>query len=369
MITQHTRQTFLRSGPIPGFLAKTAVFIILLVIINRSTTAFLPAGWENDSYYKRRADFLKNYANTCNTLFFGSSRTFAHIDPMLYDSLNFQSGLHTNSFILASGSEFFNEMVWHIHNIFNNPSAPQKVEYLFIELDNLVTLTEVNLYTPRASYYITPKSTFTFVKRIWAERISVGDRITQTLYYLSSCLVNLTQSGYGRRKIECLIPAHPDDTPEIHEPVRGYVGLNTDLPQFRLTDLQKRHQDFMRDTTIIQRIFKSIEDADRVSSNRRILNPEVLRTCLDLITEFQARGIHVVYVLPIRSWMTSSLKSLYRALPDKHKIDMSKTASTIPQLRYAAYWFDGGHLNDKGSRLYTNAFAEEVAGTINFTRK
>lgn len=347
-------------GPIIRFFVKSLCFVTLLLIINRSTGLLLPTGWENTSYYMKRGDFLQNHATNCNTVFFGSSRTFSHINPILFDSLNTLNGLQTNSYMLGSSSVFFNESLEHLHGLFNTEaSSLKKIQYIFFELDDLITLSSINLHTPQASYYITPKSLFPLLRRLCQEELSPLKMITQISYYVSTCIVNTLQLGYGRDKMKHYLVMYERDKYFL-DTQSGHRGLSYDLAQYRSGEYNRRHQVLMHDTMAIQQIFEQIEDAEALGDNGAFCNPDILETCIDLITEFQERGIHLVFVLPLRNQMKGSLKRLYQSLPVDHKIDMSKIASGIPELRQVAYWFDTGHLNTMGVRLYTRAFTEEV---------
>ncbi len=342
------------------FLLKTLVFVIVLVTINRSLGLLFSKGWENPIYFKKREVFLNDYAAHCNTIFYGSSRTYSHIDPVMFDSLNALSALHTDSYMLGTSSVFFNELLYQIDALFKDSRAPKNLKYLFVELDDYLRLTERNLYTPRASYYITPHTIVRFLRTFYADEPNVKSILKQTTYYLSSMVVNFAQSGFGRSKLDQLINPLLEPQEDSWILRRGHFALSIDRPEHRQSGYIERYNALRADTTALQKALDLIKSLDSGINRQSSINPLVLNGYRNLISDFKSRGVHVVVVLPMRNGVDGKLKTLYDALPEGHKIDMSSVATQIPELHTMSQWFDIGHLNIHGVRFYTQSFAQEV---------
>lgn len=341
---------------------KTSVFFFILVAFNRIFWIWLPEGWENVGYYNKQRIFFEHYAHETNTLLFGSSRTFAQLDPLLFDSLNATHGLETRSYMLASSAVFYNEMFTHMEELFEDPRAPGNLKYLIVELSNIVTLYKNNLLTPRQSYYITPRSIPNLLQQLSAEDLKPLTKIVNAGYYLASLIADLSHLGYGNAKLQMLTHSEtPSDSVWIHG--KGHFSLSVRHPLHQRGVYRDRHNELMADTSVIADAFHRIDSINNTSSTQRF-NSLVYQKYLDLITRFEARGVHVVIMLPLNREIDGELMSLYNALPDDHKINLCTIASNIPQLRHVDHWFDTGHINADGVVLLTSAFSDAFIGRI-----
>lgn len=125
-------------------------------------------------------------------------------------------------------------------------------------------------------------------------------------------------------------------------------------------NLQLRRAVFLLDTQFIRHAFAYIDSMHQNPIQQGMYNPRVYNTYVEFITRMEKLGVHVICIVPMRRKITAELLSLYQALPEGHKIDMSAHPD-IDLLGTARYWFDGGHLNSDGAEIYTRLLAESFA--------
>ncbi len=338
------------------FVLKVLLFVFLVAGMNRATGLLMFNGWKNPNYYLKEDEFFKHYAADCNVLFFGSSRTFRQIDPVLFDSLNALDGQHTNSYMLASSASALNETLVHINEVLNAPRTPSHLKCLVVEVDDRVYVPKDNLYTPRASCFITWNTLTPFLTRVYAEDGPLWYKISQTGYYISSWLIDAAQLGYGSEKVRGSIEYDASHKSYEWMQRQGHTALNYDLPKYRSGSFYTRHQLLMQDTAFTQLNCMRIKNLEAGCPHPGNYNPAVLAAYTQLAAQLAKRGVETLFVLPLRGGLSPKLKCLFEALPES-KIDMASRAIKIPELHYTHYWFDRGHLNSDGVKLYTDAFA------------
>ena len=137
------------------FILNIILFLALAFGLNLLGYSFLPENWECPQFIKKKMEW-DSLRTTANTFFIGSSRTFRHIDPMVFDSINATHGIHTFSFNFGISSLYVNERDVILNKLFRDPHSTDHLDYLFIELDDNVRINDDILYTPRTTWYVTP---------------------------------------------------------------------------------------------------------------------------------------------------------------------------------------------------------------------
>jgi hypothetical protein len=341
------------------FVIKIFIYFSTLGVLTKATTLLLPEDWENMNYVQKESEFLHDQDVQYNTLFFGSSRTYRHVDPISFDSLNALDGFSTRSYMLASSSTFLNENLLHINSLLEKGVLENPVRFLFLELDCSVKMSEQYLHTPRTSYFVEWKSFGDFLQRIWSDPMSFRSKVRQTALYFSSAVAHMTEFGHGHEKLkELLGRSKPPE--ETHWYARkGFSALDYRLPTFSKGNFKERHELLLSDTTALQRIYASIENQRCKTYGTEQYNISILDIYIELESTLQSKGIQIIFILPLKSYINATDIALYNALPTEFKIDMSSITADIPELRYTSYWFDPGHLNNWGAQLYTRALSRE----------
>ena len=140
---------------------KKFYFKILIYVFLLSTTLYIikstvPFHWGNPELGHKIEYFLeKKYIKRisqqieieANVLFFGSSRTYRHIDPMLFDEV---TGL--NSFNLGGNATFYLETDYLIENILNNIKIRDTLR-IFQQEIYPIDITDKNFHSLRSKYF------------------------------------------------------------------------------------------------------------------------------------------------------------------------------------------------------------------------
>ncbi len=343
------------------FILKFVVYISLLAGANTYALILMPPGWQNPEYFQNLREFRKHYQSGTNTLFFGSSRTQRNVDPVLFDSLNAQHNLYTRSYVLASSAILLNEQFFLIDQFLEDEKSIDEVRYLFLELDDEIAILSDFRQTARGAYYINVSNIGGMIKQILTSNVSLTIKIAQCYYYLSEMLRYRMYIGLGRERLQRYFGKQRQRLATSAN--RGYRPLSTTFPEYqRAPLLREKHELLLRDTAYIGRQFK-IRETIFNEHRTNLHNPVVLLKYEQFIAEMKLRNVYVICVLPIKRIVTPELVSLYYALPENHKINLTGHPD-IEQLNYVKYWFDPGHLNIAGARVYTRLLADEFEALI-----
>jgi hypothetical protein len=339
-----------------SFVFKVSIYFITVAALCRITGALLADGWEDHEYYTKEGYFLANEVASCNTLFFGSSRTFSQVDPIIFDSVTGVDGVYTHSFVLAESSTFVNESLYQIEELISQKLHDSGIRTVFVEVDDFVSILEGARFKPDAIFYISWSTILPIMKRIWAAPRGITKKMKDSSIHIVAFLVAATEFGYGTAKLMELKRSFISDSDTIWLARKGHRPLDNEFLAFNQGNFLRRHAQLLADTTCIDSIYKSIA---RASTTDHDHNTEVAHAYTSLAKQLSTRGIQLVYVLPMQGRISPPVKALYQALPGEFKIDMTNVAATIPELHQANYWFDPGHLNIHGTKLYTQALARE----------
>lgn len=345
------------------FILKVIVFGIALIVLNTWAIQIMPYGWENTEFYRNLTEFKKQHQSGTNTLFFGSSRTLRNVDPVAFDGLNALNGIHTQSYVLASSAVMHNEQFYLMREFFADKTAYQDLKYLFIELDEDIPITEESLNTVRGSYFIEVRDLFRYLRQISHLQQSWSFKLEQSYFYTSMMLRHHLYLGHGTTLLKYL--GGKRDKPPISTHARkGYKPLSPEFPEYqRSSRLRDDREKLLRDTLQVQRNFQRMDSLYHSALPPDLYNPVILETYITFITEMQARGVHVICLIPLRKVASPSLINLSRRLPSAHVINMT-VHPDIVRLKAAKYWFDPGHLRIEGSRIYTRLLGESFASLM-----
>ena len=347
------------------FILKLILISIVVCVANYWLAGFRPDGWENIEFYSKHKTFLEQYQDGTNSLFFGSSRMLRHLDPVIFDSVNAIKGIPTNSYVLATNAAFFNEQCYLLDRFFADPASSSNLDYVFLELDDIITIYPEMLFSTQGSYYIQPDNLSRIIRQIRASKESTRRKIAQISSHVISMVRHHLYMGHGRQNLEMLSFSRSQ---KEHHPTlarKGYAPIDTTFPEFRMSlNWQERNALLMLDTMRIHTMFHKLDTLYSQPLPGDIHNPIVLERYLSFIRSMEERGVHVTCILPMRVSVSRELVSLYNALPERHRINMSGHPD-ITTLKATKYWFDNGHLNLQGSRTYSvlvaDAFAEMMA--------
>lgn len=332
-----------------NFIKRILVFTLFLIVFFIAKKFFTPYYIGDRTIYAKYTD-ISEHDEQFNTIFFGSSRLYRHINSHQLDSLMSNTNYSTYNFA-APGT--FNPAVYYVYENFINSNQIKTVNLAFIELQSLSHYSESNCTTTKASYWNNSRYLFFSFKYIYNSQYSRAKKRELYSCYLKSYL-------YSFYDFSLLINLfRPINMNEVGE--NGYLSLeNAMYVMSENSELKERWNDFHSDTT---------ELSDRIEAAKvaaaSISNYEANRYHLDylnsLIEKAKDKGIQLIFILPPRlnESQYDELIPLANALPRNHVIQMFNY-SEFSEFYRAEYSFDIGHLNTEGANLFTKFLADEI---------
>lgn len=299
------------------FCLKILIFLIILLSIIYSIKSTVPFYWGNNDLGHKIEYFLKKkYIDRistqkqieCNVLFFGSSRTYRHIQPILFDSI-------TNfiSFNLGGNGSFFLETDYIIDNILNNINNNDTVR-IFQQKTTPIIITDKNFHSVRSKYFLDFKRL-----KIALKYFLIHEDYKQVYRHIISYIENKLGIGELRR-------------------IYNYHFTKNLPPSFNLKMLQKGYWPMGAENNFVLKTKQSIDE--------------------DIPSHFYLK----------KNLSSDSLKIITSILNDNHTKNFNNIISyKITGENYnkfkleKKYYYDRGHFNSKGSRIFTKKLAQHCA--------
>tara|TARA_B100001059_G_scaffold132945_1_gene133039 strand:+ start:1361 stop:2275 length:915 start_codon:yes stop_codon:yes gene_type:complete len=297
-----------------SFCLKILIFLIVLLSIICSIKSTVPFYWGNKNLGDKIEFFLeKKYIERistqkqieCNVLFFGSSRTYRHIQPILFDSItNFKS------FNLGGNGTFFLETNYLIDNILNIMNSSDTIR-IFQQKTTPTIITDKNFHSVRSKYFLDFK------------------RLKIALKYF------LTQKDY--KQVYRHIISYVENQICIGELKRIYDYHFTKSlpPSFNLKMMQKGYWPMGAENNFI---LKTKQSKEEDIPNHFYLEKNISSDSLNVIT----------------SILNDDHTNKYQNI-----ISYKITGDNLKKFKLEKkYYYDRGHFNFKGSRIFTIKLAQ-----------
>ena len=344
------------SADIKKFLKRAGFLFLLFIAINQLQFLFTSPYYGNGLYRQKFEHFISSEKDY-NTVFFGSSRTFRQINPFLFDSL--LQDYQIKSFNCGAPAVSNPEQYYLYETFLKNP--PPGIRYAFMELKPINYISRVNLWTPRNYYWHSPEWVIYVYRYLNQSMLPLKNKIGYSLDYSFSLFLKYTHLGFLNL---------PHEKPATQEEILGFKE-NGYLPledQVLLTPddtaFAARREEFKRDTVILaQRIRQSVDDFGSTTS-KEWLNRIHLTKVEQLITQSNAKGIHLIFIIPPMLQEYRETQALQQALPASHVIELADY-TRYPEFYLRENLFDHGHLNTAGAALFTQKMATELRLKLN----
>lgn len=311
-------------------------------------------GIGDNSYYEHyerdeivlKSRHLRNHIENYNTLFIGSSRIYRHVNPVLFDSLTITE---THSFNLAY-SGLFPYRAFDVLDeaLADNPS----VEHVFIELHPL-GFSGQNYDKPPSTHSINHTRYVSILKLALFSDISLKDRLLYTLDYTLQYFYKYLGFGISEYvKLSVKFPLEPPGNGSFYKSLAINKGF-TPLDESRET-AQLRRQSFLKDISVLDQYKQYYHNQDVTSYPAN----EYTRYHLAYADKLRERGLSVFFVIAPRHDQTDYLflNNLKKYLGAYPILDLS-SPEKYGNLYREEYSFDRVHLNEKGSRFFTQYLA------------
>lgn len=338
---------------------KISLFLVLYLLVGAIISWFVPFHWGNP-WYSSKLQYLEeqNQAQH-NTFFFGSSRIYRQIDPSMFDStVERADGIPTHSFNMGAPATFCPQSYFLYEKFLESDKAAQ-AKTCFLELMEVDGIRDFFMHQERTTYWQNPKDVIFAVRSIMAnKRISLLAKLKYSSNYLISYSEKVLHLGHFGQQLTTRDYYHEKYAgPEKN----GFFSLERDLKT--TDDLEVKEHLSTRfavpredPNTIVKRKQSILRRYQTVTDTIDQVNLERIK---ELIRQSKDQGIHLICLLSPRN-ASQELVNLSRQLPKEHFIDMANPES-FDELYTLDNSFDIGHLNDKGSTLYSKLLALEFS--------
>jgi len=336
---------------------KIAIFVLILLFLSNILQFIAPYYWGNPGY-SAKIRYLNNTPEKFNAYFFGSSRTFRQIDPVLFDELSITP---IKSYNMGYAATFIPESYYLLENFLSNATHVEK-GFIFVELQGINSIPDINLTATRAKYFLTSKEYFFSIKVILKDNnIPNNNRFHQIKNYTINYIEKLLGIGLSYDLVQyVLMSNHNHSSPDSFGlQNRGFYSLETEVQTEHTQELINRHNDFI-DNPIILTLRK--KGALNIYQNNQSLNFNQIHLARinNLISMSENKGYHLIFFLPPKMNRLAyvELLPLFNNIDNHHKIDLGNP-DRFPEFYLVGNSFDYAHLNDIGAKLYTLKLAAE----------
>lgn len=322
-----------------------AFFLLILITKKQITPYYL-----GDKVFNAKYEDYSRDEEQFNSVIFGSSRLYRHVNTLLLDSLLSDYNFSTYNF---ANWGTYNPESYFLYDNFLNSIDSGKIKIAFLELQQLHPYSNDNCRTTKASYWNTLKYLFFSIEYINHSNYIYEKK--QELYknYLKSYFFGLHDFLF----LENILPSKK--IKEIGE--NGFYPLEKAMNEHGVNNkYKKRWDEFHSDTLELENRIKAAKiDAETISP--KALNKHHLKFLNSLITKSEQKGIHLIFVLSprLKKDQYSELIPLSYALPQENIIQLY-SYSRYNKFYLSDYSFDVGHLNTKGANLFTEHLALNV---------
>jgi len=289
------------------FIIRVLVFASILFGILLAVKNLTPFYWGN-KIIEEKINHIFSSDEFYDTFFIGSSKTYRHIDPIVFDELT-----NLNSYNLASSG------MHYLESHFIADKFLKKYEYdgainIFQQKMVPTGIAKRNLHSVRSKYYLDFKRLKMGLKYYWQKR-----DYKQIYYHIILFIENQFCIGTIKSKIKFSL-REPRELDSLVKEQRGFYPLDQQLEIEENKSLEKRKRQY-------------VKKLNRSKRNKKEL--EIKETSIEIKR------------IPLERAQIKSKNGNYTF----YKINSTKLN---PEL-----YFDRGHLNTEGAYYFTNMVAKK----------
>lgn len=327
------------------FIKKILLFTLPLLILLLIKKGFVNHKWESPKFAQKSTYFQKN-KGIFNTVFFGSSRICRQINPAVLDSVAAEKNIHSYNF---GTTATYNPESYFLYEKFVKTIEKNKLKYAIIEVQDIKFSTE-NASTTKGSYWNTFSYLLYSTRYVLYSDKSLPFKFYQILILLKGFSYSLVDFNPVIEKISRKQAAGLNKYGETN----GYFPYDRILDNPDEKKLRQRWETYHSDTT---KLVKRIAAAKRTHFPEKggRFNIAHYEKLVELLKLSKEKNIHVFFLLPPRlvEGSYSELVPVMNQLPQKNVISMYNS-SEFSEFYMTENSFDIGHLNAKGSDVFTS---------------
>jgi len=348
-----------------SFITKFLFFVLLYVSTSVVISYFTPYHWGNPWFSTKIKYIEDNKQQDYNAFFFGSSRVYRQIDTKLFDStFNSFSKEKINSFNLGAPATFNPQSYYLLEEFLDSPLS-KNTRYCFMELMEVDLLNDFFMHEERTSYWqnfsdlvFVGKSNYNNTK------LNQKQKTESAINYSISYLENILHLGHFG---EQMINSDYYDKKYVGSNNDGYFSLDYDYKTTKdetvKNHLKERKKIIIDNPELIDTLkLKIIKAYQNTSDDYDHIN---LSRILELIKKSKQKDIDLIFILSPRNG-NQQLINLSQQIPKTNIIDLCNPENNNFLYLYKNS-FDLGHLNTKGTELYSKKLATQFGKILKNT--
>lgn len=341
-----------------AFVLRSGLFVLLFLLAGIVIKSTLPFYWGNTWLKYKYPRFLYE-SEKVDHIFLGSSRTYRHFVPVIFDSIMAAREVPCRSFNLGIPGLFPPQSYFVLRKALEDGDIRPGATVLF-ELSRSVSVPEEQLATARGSYWTNAKDHLYMMR--YANTCAGNDQRSDmirsyTLAYLQNLFHLAQYTGFLNDTEYMSLPTDRTNN-------AGHVSLEHERTHSGKApvraDLEARQRELQADTTIVEQQLSNVR-AVRAAAPSAACEVEVANL-LALHAKAESAGVQLIFFLPA-IYLKSDMWATYAALPDGMKLDLNDVSQTSIQYD-PGYRFDKGHLNERGALLFTARAADAYAAFL-----
>ncbi|MGH7201760.1 MAG: hypothetical protein ACREJB_14220, partial [Planctomycetaceae bacterium] len=293
-----------------------------------------------------------------DAVFFGSSRVYRAFSPEVFaQELKKENG-ELRAFNFGVGHMRSHEMNVLIERVL--AMKPKRLKYVFIEvMDWTPPILEGESGHERVIAWHTPRETLSACRTVWLTDAPLAEKLEQCRTHLLHFVAHHANYGGGTR----WLALHWGRDPRFHQLLAdfgkgdGFVPIDQE-PGRRF---QERREEFL--TIDYERFAKEVAAIPAENARAGALDRFNLQAQLDQQRRIDEAGAIPIYVLPNLRWGTPDMNRLYRDGHLDHVLHYNHPLK-YPALYDRGHYWDRGHLNREGARIFTTILADDFAAML-----
>ena len=338
------------------FLRRIVVFALPFFLLCVVKKAITPHQLGDSLHAEKLVHFQQNQ-DYYNTVLFGSSRIYRHINPAVLDTSLAERGVRSFNFATPST---MNPESYYLFEKFLEGLEKNQVRYAILEANVLIDPAR-NAATTKGSYWNTWSNLNYSLQYLWASGRPKAEVLSSAGNYLRSFL-------YSFLDFSLLNPQRRarEHAPIIQYHQNGYFALEDEIAFLdQGNSLLQRRAKFQADTSRLVERISPAQDYEVYSQQSATYNHVHFARLQHLLQLAETKGIHLFFLLPprLKAEAYQELVPLLHQFPSEHVLSLY--AYPAYQDFYSArYSFDIGHFNKEGADIFSRRVAAMMSAKL-----
>lgn len=335
---------------------RIGILLVIVYAVCQLAISSMPFSWGNTRLNTKFQSYKENHEQY-NTLLIGASTTYRHINSTTFDSIvNAQyPELQIKSYNFGIPANRTPQSLQMLDALLDYDMS--NIKHVVIDMSELTKMGADNLHKKEMLYWYNWGNIGDVMKASYESEKGVNKFGVPMLHAFSFGEKSLL---FGNGPTVIMQHAGLNIEPlSVGPDNNGFYSLDQEMHDDPEGDLAIRYNDLRTPDTIAYRTKRCQELVDHYKTATKNPNKTIEDNLKDVIEYCEKNGISVTIMLSQRlGERYEYLIPLYNQLPEKNRIGF-QDPSAYPALNDRDNLFDLAHLNENGSKVFTQIFAGE----------